>query len=193
MKSTDIIGIAIVAMVLITEYFIARRVILPNWFFKILLSVLLPIGVLIAICALQPMLYTLGRAGVICILSIPLLLCAIPVKARVLAVIKVMHTGDVMSFTGKVYGSVGYQYRVEFDKSAFSEEIQSKELYKPRLSDYHKDEKTGEMIFRRPCGSDKMDVTHILTAKRKGMYEIVEIVEFRGDVESQKVHRVLVK
>jgi len=184
MKSSDLIGIAIVAMVLIVEYFIARRIIVPFRWVKVLLSVLLPVAILIAICALQPMFYTLGIAGVICILSIPLLLLALP---------NVLHVGDVMSFTRTVYGSVGYQYIIEFDKSAFSEEIQCKDLYRPHPSDYHKDEKTGEMVFIRPCGSDKMDVTHILTAQKKGKYEIVEIVEFRGDVESRKVHRVIVK
>lgn len=186
MKSSDLIGIAIVAMVLIVEYFIARKIVPFRWV-KVLLSVLLPVAILIAIYALQPMFYTLGIAGVICILSIPLLLLALLVRARVL------HVGDVMSFTRTVYGSVGYQYIIEFDKSAFSEEIQCKDLYRPHPSDYHKDEKTGEMVFIRPCGSDKMDVTHILTAQKKGKYEIVEIVEFRGDVESRKVHRVIVK
>lgn len=107
--------------------------------------------------------------------------------------IKVLHQGDVISFTGRNYGSVGYQYQVEFNRDAFKEDIQTRDLYKHREEDYVYDKHTGTIRFIRPCGGDEMEVTYRLTAIKKGVYEIREITDFRGDIESEIVHKIRVK
>lgn len=105
---------------------------------------------------------------------------------------KVIHLGDTLHFSGKSHGSVGYQYYLEFDNTAFKMETQAKYLYKPREEDFFIDGRTGERKFRRPCGGDEKKVTYTLTAIKNGAYQIIEIVEFRGDIESEKIYRVKV-
>lgn len=193
MKSADLIGLAIVAVVLVAEYLIAKRIVLPNWLLKIMLAVFLPLVILIATCALQPVYYTLGIVGVTCILSMPFLLFALHVKKKDVETIEVLHIGDIVSFTGRKYASVGYQYYLEFDNTAFKMETQVKDLYKPKKEDFVIDGHGGECGFRRPCGGDEMEVTYNLTAVKRGVFEIHEIVEFRDVVESEKIHRIKVK
>ena len=186
MKSTDLIGIAIAALVLLAEYWGTRKIVMPNRFTKFLMAILFPFAVLIVAVILQPRPYLLGTVGIICLFSIPILL-TVSVKNRVL------HLGDVLCFLGKSHSSVGYQYYLEFDTDAFKMETQVKDLYKPREEDFVIDKHTGEQRFRRPCGGDKSAITYTLTATKTGVYQIREIVAFRGDIESEKIYRVKVK
>lgn len=185
MKSTDLIGFAIAAVVLLVEYWGTRKIVVPNRFIKFLLAIVLPIVALIVAVILQPKYFILGIVGLICLFSIPILLT---VSVRN----KVIHLGDTLHFSGKSHGSVGYQYYLEFDNTAFKMETQVKDLYKPREEDFVIDGRTGERGFRRPCGGDESVITYTLTAKKTGVYQISEIVAFRGDIESEKIYKVKV-
>ena len=186
MKSTDLIGFAIAAVFLLVEYWGTRKIVVLNRFTKFLLAIVIPIVVLIVAVILQPKNYILGIVGIICLFSIPILI-TVPVKN------KVIHIGDSLHFSGKSYSSVGCQYYLEFDNAAFKMETQVKDLYKPREDDFIIDERTGERKFRRPCGGDEQAIVYILTATKKGVYQISEIVAFRGDIESKKIYRIKVK
>lgn len=186
MKSTDLIGFAIAAVVLLVEYWGTRKIVVPNRFTKFLLAIMIPIVVLIVAVILQPKYFILGIVGIICLFSVPILLT---VSVRN----KVIHLGDTLSFSGKSYGSVGYQYYLEFDNTAFKMETQVKDLYKPREEDFVIDRRTGERKFIRPAGGDECAITYTLTATKKGVYQIREIAAFRGDIESEKIHRIKVK
>ena len=72
-------------------------------------------------------------------------------------------------------------------------ETQVKDLYKPRKEDFVIDEHSGGCRFRRPCGGDESAITYTLTATKTGVYQIHEIAAFRGDIESEKIHRIKVK
>lgn len=185
MKSTDLIGFAIAAVVLLVEYWGTRKIVVPNRFIKFLLAIVLPIVVLIVAVILQPKYYILGIVGIICLFSIPILLS---VSTRN----KVIHLGGALHFSGKSYSSVGYQYYLEFDNTAFKMETQVKDLYKPREDDFVIDGRTGERKFRRPCGGDEKKVTYTLIATKTGVYQIREIVAFRGEIKSEKIHKIKV-
>lgn len=105
----------------------------------------------------------------------------------------VIKVHDSISFKGTTYGSVGYDYKLEFDQTAFEERTTYKELYVPRKEDYYENPRTGKMEFHAPCGSDETEETHILSAQKRGLFLIREIVIFRGDIDSEQEHWVLVE
>ena len=59
----------------------------------------------------------------------------------------VIKVHDSISFKGTTYGSVGYDYKLEFDQTAFEERTTYKELYVPRKEDYYENPRTGKMEF----------------------------------------------
>ena len=92
MKSIDLIGFAIAAVVLLVEYWGTRKIVVPNRFTKFLLAIVIPIVVLIVAVILQPKYFILGIVGIICLFSIPILLT---VSVRN----KVIHLGDTLHFS----------------------------------------------------------------------------------------------
>ena len=105
----------------------------------------------------------------------------------------VIKVNESISFKGTTYGSVGYDYKLEFDQTAFEDRTTYKELYVPRKEDYYVNPRTGKVEFHAPCGSDEIEETHVLSAQKRGLFLIREIVIFRGDVDSEQEHWVLVK
>lgn len=81
MKSTDLIGFAIAAVVLLVEYWGTRKIVVPNRLIRFLLAIMIPIVVLIVAVILQPKYFILGIAGIICLFSIPILL-TIPTRKK---------------------------------------------------------------------------------------------------------------
>ena len=90
----------------------------------------------------------------------------------------VLCTGEDILFHGIVHGSVGINYALEYDKTAFNE---NKVLSYTNPSRAHM------------CGGDKQDVIYTLTALKEGDFLIKEIEYFRGERTIIKENFVQVK
>lgn len=69
--------------------------------------------------------------------------------------------GDHLTFKGRVYGSVGIEYRIEYDKTAFQVEYNCEYVYSKEDRD---------MLD----GADDSTVTYELTPLKKGLFDIYE-------------------
>ena len=88
--------------------------------------------------------------------------------------------GEHLTFKGKVHVSVGKEYRIEYDKTAFRVEYSCKYL--------HPIESGRKM---KPGGDGKI-VTYEFTPLRKGRFEIYEVEGFRDHETSRTEHTIVV-
>ena len=87
--------------------------------------------------------------------------------------------GDHLTFKGRVHGSVGIEYRIEYDKTAFRMEYNYKYVY-------------SEKERCTLCGADDSTVTHELTPLKRGIFLIYEVEGFRGQETARKKHTIVV-
>lgn len=84
--------------------------------------------------------------------------------------------GEHLAFEGRVYGSVGIEYRVECDETAFKVEYSRRYLHPEK------------MPF---CdGADEAIATYRLTPLRVGRFDVYEVEGFRGE-ETSRVRYVV--
>ena len=88
--------------------------------------------------------------------------------------------GEHLTFKGEVHVSVGKEYRIEYDKTAFRVEYSCKYL--------HPLESVRKMV---PGGDGKI-VTYEVTPLRKGRFEIYEVEGFRDHETSRTEHTIVV-
>lgn len=88
--------------------------------------------------------------------------------------------GEHLTFKGKVHVSVGKEYRIEYDKTAFRVEYSCKYL--------HPLESGRKM---KPGGDGKI-VTYEFTPLRKRRFEIYEVEGFRDHETSRTEHTIVV-
>lgn len=88
--------------------------------------------------------------------------------------------GEHLTFKGKVHVSVGKEYRIEYDKTAFRVEYSCKYL--------HPIESGRKM---KPGGDGKI-VTYEFTPLKKGQFEIYEVKGFRDYETSRTEHTIIV-
>ena len=88
--------------------------------------------------------------------------------------------GEHLTFKGNVHVSVGKEYRIEYDKTAFRVEDGCKYL--------HPLESVRKMV---PGGDGKI-VTYEFTPLRKGRFEIYEVEGFRDHETSRTEHTIVV-
>ena len=70
--------------------------------------------------------------------------------------------GEHLTFKGRVYGSVGIEYRIEYDKTAF--QVEYNHEYVLSKEDREMNE-----------GADESFVTYVLTPLKRGIFKIYEI------------------
>lgn len=88
--------------------------------------------------------------------------------------------GEHLTFKGEVHVSVGKEYRIEYDKTAFRVEYSCKYL--------HPLESGRKMM---PGGDGKI-VTYEFTPLRKGRFEIYEVEGLRDHETSRTEHTIVV-
>ena len=88
--------------------------------------------------------------------------------------------GEHLTFKGEVHVSVGKEYRIDYDKTAFRVEYSCKYL--------HPLESGRKMM---PGGDGKI-VTYEFTPLRKGRFEIYEVEGFRDHETSRTEHTIVV-
>lgn len=88
--------------------------------------------------------------------------------------------GEHLTFKGNVHVSVGKEYRIEYDKTAFRVEYSCKYL--------HPLESGRKMM---PGGDGKI-VTYEFTPLKKGRFEIYEVEGFRDHETSRTEHTIVV-
>lgn len=86
--------------------------------------------------------------------------------------------GGHLTFNGRVYGSVGIEYRIEYDKTAFQVEYNHDVLSK-------EDREMNE-------GADESFVTYVLTPLKRGIFKIYEVEGFRGQETARNKHTVVI-
>ena len=87
--------------------------------------------------------------------------------------------GDHLTFKGRVYGSVGIEYRIEYDKTAF--QVEYNHEYVLSKEDREMNE-----------GADESFVTYVFTPLKRGIFEIYEIEGFRGQETARNKHTVVI-
>lgn len=87
--------------------------------------------------------------------------------------------GEHLTFKGEVHVSVGKEYRIEYDKTAFRVEYSCK---------YFHPESGRKM---KPGGDGKI-VTYTFTPLKKGQFEIYEVEGFRDHETSRTEHTIVV-
>lgn len=90
----------------------------------------------------------------------------------------IIKIGEEIQFKGIIYGSVGLNYILEYDNTAFS----------ARDRTHYTSPNNAGMP-----GGDEVEIIYTLTAKKKGVYIIKEIKDFRGERTIQNEHIVKVK
>lgn len=88
--------------------------------------------------------------------------------------------GEYLTFKEEVHVSVGKEYRIEYDKTAFRVEYSCKYL--------HPLESGRKMM---PGGDGKI-VTYTFTPLKKGQFEIYEVEGFRDHETSRTEHTIVV-
>lgn len=78
---------------------------------------------------------------------------------------------DYLAFEGRVYGSVGIEYRVECDETAFKVEYGCRYLHPEKMSFCD--------------GADEAIATYRLTPLRVGQFDVYEVEGFRGEETSR--------
>ena len=87
--------------------------------------------------------------------------------------------GNHLTFNGRVYGSVGIEYRIEYDKTAFQVEYNCEYVYSKEDRD-------------RLDGANDSTVICELSTLKKGLFDIYEVEGFRGKETARKKHTIVV-
>lgn len=87
--------------------------------------------------------------------------------------------GDHLTFKGRVHGSVGIEYRIEYDKTAFRMEYNREYVYSKEDREMND-------------GADEFTVTYELTPLRRGIFNIYEVEGFRGQETVRNKHTTVV-
>lgn len=87
--------------------------------------------------------------------------------------------GEHLTFNGRVHGSVGIEYRIEYDKTAFRMEYNYKYVH-------------SEKERRTLCGADDSTVIYELTPLKRGIFVIFEVEGFLGQETAIKKHTIVV-
>ena len=87
--------------------------------------------------------------------------------------------GDHLTFKGRVHGSVGIEYRIEYNKTAFH----MKYIYQ-----YVHSEKERRTL----CGADDYTIIYELTPLKRGIFVIFEVEGFRCQENARKKHTIVV-
>ena len=87
--------------------------------------------------------------------------------------------GDHLTFKSRVHGSVGIEYRIEYDKTAFQVEYNCEYVYSKGDRD---------MLD----GADEYFVTYVLTPLKRGIFKIYEVEGFRGQETARNKHTVVI-
>lgn len=90
-----------------------------------------------------------------------------------------INTGDDIKYTHAIHGSVGINYTVEFDDTAF-------EAY------YNIKYDAPDAVEAGMCGGDSAMRTTTLTSLKKGTYTVRVIHSFRGTVEKVLTYKIIV-
>ena len=114
-----------------------------------------------------------------CLLALVSLTCfgAKPPKQLIEGKVNSLRVNETIILSGTVHGSVGLDFIVECEESAFN---------------VKREEKLDEP-WRHDEGSDSGTVTYKITPKKEGMFTITTYVDFRGDKEDVKKYVVSVK
>lgn len=87
---------------------------------------------------------------------------------------------ESVSYSGEIYPSVGNNFRIECDTTAFKIDKQVK-YYNP------------EAVSQGMPGGDEASVIYTLYPKRTGIFIIHEVSDFRGEETKRVKHIVIVK
>lgn len=90
-----------------------------------------------------------------------------------------INAGDYIKYTHAVHGSVGINYKVEFDDTAFE-------------ADYNIKYDDPDAVEAGMCGGDSAVRTTTLTSLKKGKYTVKVIHDFRGTVEKVLTYKIIV-
>ena len=88
--------------------------------------------------------------------------------------------GDHLTFKGRVHGSVGIEYRIEYDETAFQVEYNCKYVHPV---------KEGRIMAP---GADCKIATYELTPLKRGIFKIYEVEGFRGQETVRNKHTIVV-
>lgn len=94
--------------------------------------------------------------------------------------VREIYVGDVLEYSARTHGSVGNDYRCEYDETAFDMEVFTK-YYNPVQMDMG------------CCGADEAIVTCLLTAKKKGDFKVRFIHKIYGAESDVMEYRFSVK
>lgn len=86
---------------------------------------------------------------------------------------------DHLTFKGRVYGSVGIEYRIEYDKTAFQVEYNHEYVLSKEYREMNE-------------GADESFVTYVLTPLKRGIFKIYEVEGFRCQETARKKHTIVV-
>jgi hypothetical protein len=93
---------------------------------------------------------------------------------------KIIHLeSDTIRFTGKIHGSVGWEYQLIYPQESF--QVHRKFAY------LHP-----EMMEKGRCGGDEATVEYTLKPLKTGLFCITEQILFRGHLEENHTHYFLV-
>ena len=85
--------------------------------------------------------------------------------------------GEHLTFKGRVYGSVGIEYRIGYDETAFHMEYHYEYVYSKEDREMND-------------GADDSTVTYELIPLKKGQFEIYEVEGFRGQETARNKHMI---
>lgn len=114
-----------------------------------------------------------------CLLALLSFACfgAKPPKQLIEGKVNSLKLNETITLSGTVHGSVGLDFFVECEETAF---------------DVKREEKLDHPVSSAP-GDDGGTVTYKITPKKEGMFTITTYVDFRGDKEDVKKYVVSVK
>ena len=87
---------------------------------------------------------------------------------------------ETFSYSQSIHGSVGYDYNVEYDETAF-------------LVDTHVVYDNPKAVETGMCGADSAVKTCVFTPQKKGEYTIKIVHKFRGDTKNVITFNIIVK
>lgn len=87
---------------------------------------------------------------------------------------------ETFSYSQGIHGSVGYDYNVEYDETAF-------------LVDTHVVYDNPKAVEEGMCGGDSAVKTCVFTPRKKGEYTIKIVHKFRGDTKNVITFNIIVK
>ena len=87
---------------------------------------------------------------------------------------------ETFSYSQSIHGSVGYDYNIEYDETAF-------------LVDTHVVYDNPKAVEKGMCGADSAVKTCVFTPRKKGEYTIKIVHKFRGDTTNVITFNIIVK